>query len=98
VVAAYGAAAKGNTLLNFAGVRPDLVQLVVDRSPGKQGKFMPGSRIPIVNEAQLVASHPDYVLILPWNIEQEVKQQLSQNHPQATWQYVTAIPQLTISK
>ena len=98
VVAAYGAAAKGNTLLNFAGVRPDLVQLVVDRSPGKQGKFMPGSRIPIVNEAQLVASQPDYVLILPWNIEQEVKQQLSQNHPQATWQYVTAIPQLTISR
>ena len=97
VVAAYGAAAKGNTLLNFAGVRPDLVQLVVDRSPGKQGKFMPGSRIPIVNEEQLVASQPDYVLILPWNIEQEVKQQLSNNHPNAKWQYVTAIPKLTIS-
>lgn len=96
VVAAYGAAAKGNTLLNFAGIRSDLIKLVVDRSPGKQGKFMPGSRIPIVDEAQLVACQPDYVLILPWNIQQEVKQQLAKNHPNAKWQYVTAIPHLRI--
>jgi C-methyltransferase C-terminal domain len=96
-VAAYGAAAKGNTLLNFAGARSDLVKLVVDRSPGKQGKFMPGSRIPIVSEKELVALNPDYVLILPWNIQTEVRQQLAANHPGATWKYVTAIPKLAIT-
>jgi hypothetical protein len=96
-VAAYGAAAKGNTLLNYAGARSDLVKLVVDRSPGKQGKYMPGSRIPIVSEDELVALNPDYVLILPWNIQAEVRQQLGTNHPGAKWQYVTAIPKLTIT-
>jgi SAM-dependent methyltransferase len=96
-VAAYGAAAKGNTLLNYAGVRPDLIKLVVDRSPGKQGKFMPGSRIPIVSEADLVALNPDFVVILPWNIQAEVREQLRANHPQAKWQYVTAIPRLEVS-
>lgn len=75
-VAAYGAAAKGNTLLNFAGIRPNLVAYVVDLNPAKQGKFMPGSRIPIVNEHHLQTDKPDYVLILPWNLTQEVSQQL----------------------
>lgn len=71
-VGAYGAAAKGNTLLNFAGVRPDLLPYVVDRSPGKQGKFMPGSRIPIFAPDHLWAQRPDVVLILPWNLKDEV--------------------------
>ncbi len=75
-VAAYGAAAKGNTLLNFAGVRPDLLPYVVDKNPTKQGKFMPGSRIPIVDEAYLKAHQPDYVLILPWNLRDEVMEEL----------------------
>ncbi len=75
-VAAYGAAAKGNTLLNFAGVRPHLLAYVVDLNPAKQNKFLPGSRIPIVDEQHLRNDKPDYVLILPWNLGAEVQQQL----------------------
>jgi SAM-dependent methyltransferase len=75
-VAAYGAAAKGNTLLNFAGVRPNLLAYVVDLNPAKQGKFMPGSRIPIVDEQHLKDDRPDYLLVLPWNLSAEVQQQL----------------------
>jgi SAM-dependent methyltransferase len=71
-VAAYGAAAKGNTLLNYAGVRPDLLPYVCDAAPSKQGKFMPGSHIPIVAPAELARLRPDVVLILPWNIADEV--------------------------
>lgn len=76
-VAAYGAAAKGNTLLNFAGVRADLLPYVVDRNPAKQGKYLPGSRIPVVDEAHLRANRPDVVLILPWNLREEVVAQLA---------------------
>jgi hypothetical protein len=94
-VAAYGAAAKGNTLFNFAGVRPDLVPYVVDRNPAKQGKFMPGSRIPIVDEAHLMSDRPDHVLILPWNLKAEVVKQLGYIRG---WggQFVTAVPGLEI--
>jgi hypothetical protein len=76
-VAAYGAAAKGNTLLNFAGVRPDLIAFVADRNPAKQGKFMPGSRIPIIGEGRLKTVRPDVVLILPWNLSTELTGQLA---------------------
>jgi hypothetical protein len=76
VVVGYGAAAKGNTLLNFAGVKNDLIRYVVDRSPHKQNKFMPGSRIPIVSEERLVIDKPDFVTIFPWNIQHEVVEQL----------------------
>ena len=94
-VAAYGAAAKGNTLLNFAGIRPHLLPYVVDANPAKQGKFMPGSRIPIVNEAHLRAHRPSHVLILPWNLKDEVMAQLSYIRD---WggQFVTAVPSLEI--
>ena len=71
-VAAYGAAAKGNTLLNYGGVKPDLLPYVCDASTSKQGKFMPGSRIPIFAPSKLRETRPDYVLILPWNIADEV--------------------------
>jgi ABC-type Fe3+-hydroxamate transport system substrate-binding protein len=74
---AYGAAAKGNTLLNYAGIRGDLIEAVVDRNPAKQGKFLPGSRIPIVSESKMQEAKPDYVVILPWNIKIEVMEQLS---------------------
>ncbi len=74
-VAAYGAAAKGNTLLNYAGVKPDLVAFVCDAATAKQGKFMPGSHIPIMTPETLHAVRPDFVLILPWNIAEEVKGQ-----------------------
>lgn len=76
-IGAYGAAAKGNTLLNYAGLRPDLIPWVVDRSPGKQGKFLPGSRIPIVAEERIRAEKPDYLLILPWNLSDEIIAQTS---------------------
>jgi len=69
-IAAYGAAAKGNTLLNYAGIGADIVDYVVDRNPHKQGRFMPGSRIPIV--AEFATPEPDIVLILPWNIKDEI--------------------------
>ena len=73
----YGAAAKGNTFLNYAGVKVDLIEYVADRNPAKQGKWMPGSRIPIVDEAHLQASKPDFVVILPWNLQDEVADQLA---------------------
>lgn len=94
-VVAYGAAAKGNTLMNYAGIRPDLISFVVDRNPAKQGKFMPGSRIPIVDENQLHTAKPDYVVILPWNLSTEVMQQLEYIK---SWngQFVTAVPKLQV--
>jgi len=94
-VAAYGAAAKGNTLLNYAGVRPDLVPYVVDKNPSKRGKFLPGSRIPIVSEERIRSERPEYVLILPWNIRSEVEQDLEYIR---NWngQFVTAIPEILI--
>lgn len=94
-IGAYGAAAKGNTLLNFAGVRPHLLPYVVDLNPAKQDKFMPGSQIPIVDEAHLRSQRPDYVLILPWNLRDEVMQQLSYIRE---WGgvFVTAIPSLKV--
>ncbi|TGK79427.1 methyltransferase domain-containing protein [Leptospira bourretii] len=94
-VAAYGAAAKGNTLLNFAGIRHDLISFVVDKNPSKQGKFLPGNRIPIVDEEVLESVKPDYVIILPWNLKDEVIQQLNASGNR-TNQYVIAIPDLTI--
>lgn len=93
-VAAYGAAAKGNTLMNYGGIRPDLIKFVVDRNPAKQGKYMPGSRIPILGEAQLTLARPDYVVILPWNLKDEVVAQLDYAR---TWgcQFVVAVPSLS---
>jgi SAM-dependent methyltransferase len=74
-VAAYGAAAKGNTLLNYAGIRPDLLPYVCDAAAAKQGKYLPGSHVPILPPAALRERRPDYVIILPWNIADEVQQQ-----------------------
>jgi SAM-dependent methyltransferase len=75
-VAAYGAAAKGNTLLNFCGVKPDQVAFVCDASPHKQGLFLPGSRIPVLPPSAIAEKRPDFVLILPWNIKDEIMGQL----------------------
>jgi SAM-dependent methyltransferase len=94
-VAAYGAAAKGNTLLNFAGIRRDLLPWVVDRNPAKAGKFMPGSRIPIVTEDRIREERPDLIVILPWNIKDEVIAQLDYAREWGA-QFVTAIPELRI--
>lgn len=94
-VAAYGAAAKGNTLLNYAGIRADMIDFVVDRNPAKQDKYMPGSRIPISSEARLKREKPDYVLILPWNLKTELVVQLAYVKD---WggKLVTAVPNLQI--
>jgi len=94
-VAAYGAAAKGNTLMNFAGVRPDLLAYVVDRNPAKAGKFMPGSRIPIVGEEHLREHRPDYIVILPWNLKVEVVEQLGYARAWGA-NFVTAVPRLEV--
>ncbi|MHC8325600.1 methyltransferase domain-containing protein [Pseudomonas sp. LB1P83] len=94
-VVGYGAAAKGNTLLNYAGVKPDLLAWVADANPHKQGKYLPGSRIPIVSPAQIDLEKPDYVLVLPWNLLHEVSQQLAQVRE---WggRFVIAVPELTV--
>lgn len=94
-VGAYGAAAKGNTLLNFAGVRPDLLPYVIDRNPAKQGQYLPGSRIPVVSEAHLRAHRPERILILPWNLRSEVADQLDYAR---SWggQLVVAVPRLEL--
>ncbi|MGZ8158603.1 MAG: methyltransferase domain-containing protein [Methylobacter sp.] len=95
-VAAYGAAAKGNTLLNYAGVKPDLLPFVCDAAAAKQGKFMPGSHIPILSPAALIDQRPDYLVILPWNIATEVKQQNACLAELGT-KFVTAVPKLEIA-
>lgn len=76
-VVGYGAAAKGNTLLNFCGIREDLVQYVVDRNPHKQGTLLPGTRIPVFSPDEIARTKPHYVLILPWNLRREVSEQLA---------------------
>ena len=95
-VVGYGAAAKGNTLLNYAGIRPDLLPYVVDASPYKQGRYLPGSRIPVVVEARIRDCRPDFVLILPWNLSAEIMEQIAYIRD---WggRFVTAIPELTES-
>jgi hypothetical protein len=90
-VAAYGAAAKGNTLLNFCGATQRDVAMVADRNPHKQGKFTPGSHIPVVSFEDLIRARPDYVLILPWNLQDEIRRQL---HSIGEWggKFVTPVP------
>jgi hypothetical protein len=94
-VAAYGAPAKGNTLLNYCGVGPDLVEFTVDKSPHKQGRFLPGSRIPIHAPERLAERRPDWVLILPWNLKDEIGAQMAAIR---NWggRFVVAIPSLTV--
>jgi SAM-dependent methyltransferase len=95
-VIGYGAAAKGNTLLNYAGIKADLLPVICDAAPSKQGKFMPGSHIPIYPPEYLIDKASDFVLILPWNIANEVKQQNAFLKDSGS-QFVTAIPKLCIS-
>ena len=95
-VAAYGAAAKGNTLLNYAGIKPDLLPFVCDAAKAKQGLSMPGSHIPILPPECIEELKPDYVLILPWNIAAEVKSQYASLQKGGT-RFVTAVPELRFS-
>ena len=94
-IAAYGAAAKGNTLLNYCAIRTDFLDYVVDRSPHKQGKFLPGARIPIYPPDQIRQTRPDYLLILPWNLKDEI---IQQNAYIRDWggQFVVPIPEVKV--
>lgn len=94
-VGAYGAAAKGNTLLNFAGVKPDLLPFVCDAAAAKQNKYLPGSHIPVVHPDEMGERKPDYVVILPWNIAEEVKLQLASLAKDGA-KFVTFVPQLLV--
>ena len=91
----HGAAAKGNTLLNYCGVSAADVDFVVDRNPAKQNRLLPGSRIPVQTVETLVEARPDHVLILPWNIKDEVMRQLPEV---ADWggDFVIAVPEIRI--
>jgi len=93
VVVGYGAAAKGNTLLNFAGVKEDLLKFVVDKNPNKVGKFLPGSRIPIVREDVLREVQPDVVVILPWNLTAEIESQLAYTREWGA-RFAVAVPEM----
>ena len=94
-VVGYGAAAKGNTLLNYCGIKKDLIRFVIDASPHKHGKYLPGSHIPVVKEEEITRLKPDYVLILPWNIKDEIMDQLSYIR---NWggKFVVPIPEIEI--
>jgi hypothetical protein len=95
VVAGYGAPAKGNTLLNYCGVGPEFVPFTVDRSPHKQGQYLPGTRIPIRRPEAILESRPDYLLILPWNLKDEITEQMSVIRE---WggRFVVAIPSMQV--
>jgi hypothetical protein len=92
----YGAPAKGNTLLNYLGARTDFLDYTVDRSPHKQGHFLPGTHIPILHPDVITTTKPDYLVILPWNIQEEVRQQMAHIRE---WdgRFVTLIPDVVVS-
>jgi SAM-dependent methyltransferase len=94
-VVGYGAPAKGNTLLNYCGIRGDFLDYTVDRSPHKQGRFLPGTRIPIAAPERIAATRPDYLLVLPWNLRDEIAAQMAGIRE---WggRFVVAIPRLEI--
>ena len=94
-VAGYGAPGKGNTLLNYCGIGPGLLEYTVDRSPYKQGLYTPGTRIPILPSGRVAESRPDYLLILPWNLKEEVMEQMAHIRD---WggRFVVPIPRLHV--
>jgi len=95
MIVGYGAPAKGNTLLNYCGIRTDFLDYTVDRSPHKQNCYLPGSRIPIKHPDQIRQDKPDYVLILPWNIKDEIVSQMDHIRE---WggRFIVPIPQVNI--
>jgi hypothetical protein len=94
-VVGYGAPGKGNTLLNYCGIRTDFLDYTVDRSPHKQGRFLPGTRIPILHPDRIAETKPYYVLILPWNLKDEIMKQMSHVR---SWggRFVIPIPEVTV--
>ncbi len=95
LVCGYGAAGKGTTFVNYCGFGPDLVSAIADRNPHKQNTWLPGRHIPIVSPESMLAMKPDYVLILPWNLKEEIARELEEIR---RWggKFVTAIPELTV--
>ena len=91
----FGAAAKGNTFINFSGIRKDLIQCVIDSNPAKQGKYLPGSRIPILSENEILSNRPDYIVILPWNLEAEIISDLDYTRKWGC-QFIIAVPGLKV--
>ena len=91
----YGAAAKGNTLMNYAGIKADLIKFVCDAAKSKQGKFLPGSHIQVFHPEKIAQTKPDYVVIFPWNLRDEIMDQLSYVR-QWGGKFVTAIPELKV--
>ena len=94
-VAGYGAPGKGNTLLNYCGIRTDFMDYTVDRNPYKHGKYTPGTHIPIYHPDQIRETRPDYIFILPWNLQNEIMQQLTYVRDWGA-QFVVPIPEVTI--
>jgi len=94
-IVGYGAPAKGNTLLNYCGVGKDFIDFTVDRSPEKQGCLLPGTHIPIFHPDRITETKPDYVLILPWNLKDEIMSQMAHI---SEWggQFVTPIPEVKV--
>jgi hypothetical protein len=94
-VVGYGAPGKGNTLLNYCGIRTDFVEFTVDKNPYKQGKFLPGTHIPIHAPARIDEVKPDYILILPWNFKDEIMTQLAHTR---SWgaKFIVPIPEATV--
>ena len=94
-IAGYGAPGKGNTLLNYCGIRTDLVDYTVDRNPYKQGTYTPGARLPVHDPSKIAETRPDYVLILPWNLRDEISAQMSEIR---AWggQFVVPIPRVEV--
>ncbi len=96
-IVGYGAPAKGVTLLNYCGVRTDFLDFTVDRAPSKQGRYLPGARIPILPPEAILEAKPDYVLILPWNIKNEIKTQMAEIR---SWggRFIVPVPKATIEE
>jgi len=94
-IAGYGAPGKGNTLLNYCGIGTDFLDYTVDRNPHKQGRFLPGSRIPILAPEHVAATRPDYLLVLPWNLSREIVAQMAHIR---TWggRFVIPIPTVQV--
>jgi hypothetical protein len=94
-IVGYGAPGKGNTLLNYCGIRTDFLEFTVDRNPYKQGRFLPGTHIPIYPVERIQAERPDYILVLPWNLQNEILEQL---HYAREWgaKFIVPIPEARV--
>jgi hypothetical protein len=94
-IVGYGAPGKGNTLLNYCGIRSDFIDFTVDRNPYKQGKFLPGTHIPILHPSELDKAKPDYIFILPWNFKDEILAQLAYARDWGA-KFIVPIPEATV--